>query len=245
MADKILIVDDDKEFREELKDALDDYEVNEASSGESALQFLRRAHEIGVVILDVMMPGLSGTEVLEEIRKNDPDLGIIILTGHSSKDVAIEALKGRADDYIEKPVDIDTLKESIEKLLAFRRREPDIAALDIRGKIEKVKSFTEKNCCKKMTLKEAAQAVCLSPKYLSRIFKEYAGVGFGEFKIELKISKAKDLLKKTGYNVNQISDNLGYENPESFIRQFKKLTGRTPTGYRDKAKSIRKSYRKR
>lgn len=244
MADKILIVDDDQEFREELKDALDDYEIVDVSSGQAALQLLRRAHEISVVILDVMMPGPSGIEVLEELRKSDPDLKIIILTGYSSKDVAIEALKAHADDYIEKPVDIQVLRGTIEKLLASRRRETDMTNVGLQGKIDRVKGFIERNCFKKTTLREAAQAVYLSPKYLSRVFKEYAGIGFSDCKLRLKTVKAKELLEKSGYNVNQVSDKLGYENSESFIRQFKKLTGVTPAQYRNKIKKQKSRSKK-
>ncbi|MDD5254454.1 MAG: response regulator [Candidatus Omnitrophica bacterium] len=240
MADKILIVDDDEDLRSELKDFLEGYEVCEASSGEEALKLLKRAHEIGLMILDVMMPGISGLDVLAEIKKTDPGLGIIILTGHSSKDVAIEALKGRADDYIEKPIDIKRIKDAVERLLGARRGEGDMASLDLKGKMEMVKRFIERNCYKKITLKEAADAVCLSPKYLSRVFKECLRTGFNDYKLAFKIGKAKELLEKSGYNINQISDKLGYENAESFIRQFKKLCGRTPTSYRNKAKETKK-----
>ncbi|MDD4899054.1 MAG: response regulator [Candidatus Omnitrophica bacterium] len=240
MPEKVLIVDDDEEFRQELKDALEDYEPIEASNGMEALKILRRANEIGAIILDVMMPGPSGIEILEEIRKTDPDLGIVILTGHSSKDVAVEALKGHANDYLEKPVDFHVLKDAIEKLLSKRRGEADAASLDLRGKIEKVKRFMERNRFKKTTLKEASQAVYLSPKYLSRLFKEYSKTGFNEYRLKIKIAEARKFLKKSGYNVNQISDKLGYENTESFIRQFKKFTGKTPTQYRNKTKKALK-----
>ncbi len=237
MPEKILIVDDDADFREELRDYLEDYEIAEASSGVEALNLLKRANEIGAVILDVMMPGLTGTDVLGEIKKIDPSLGIVILTGHSSKDVAIEALKGHADDYVEKPVDIGKIKEIIARLLARRNGETDIDASDTKGKIHKVRQFIEKNCFKKTTLKDAAEAVCLSPKYLSRVFKENAGIGFNDYRLKVKIGAAKELLAKSGYNVNQVSDKLGYENTESFIRQFKKLTKYTPTEFRKKIKS--------
>jgi two-component system response regulator YesN len=234
MAEKILIVDDDYDLRGELKDYLDGYDVVEASSGEEALNLLKVANEIGLVILDVMMPGISGLDVLTELKKTDPNLAIIILTGHSSKDVAIEALKSHADDYIEKPLNIGRIKEAVEKLLAKRRGEVEISAMGLKDKIEKVKGFIQRNCYKKITLKEAAEAVCLSPKYLSRIFKEQLRTGFSDYKLALKIEKAKELLDKSGYNVNQISEKLGYENAESFIRQFKKLTRKTPTEYRKK-----------
>jgi two-component system, response regulator YesN len=234
MAEKILIVDDDYELRSELRDFLDGYDVIEASSGEEALDILKVANEISLVILDVMMPGISGLDVLTELKKTDPTISIIILTGHSSKDVAIEALKSHADDYIEKPLNISRIKESIERLLGKRRGEVEISAMGLKDKLAKVKSFIERNCYKKITLKEAAESVCLSPKYLSRIFKEQLKTGFSDYKLALKIEKAKELLDKSGYNINQISEKLGYENAESFIRQFKKLTRKTPTEYRKK-----------
>ncbi|MDD5730310.1 MAG: response regulator [Candidatus Omnitrophica bacterium] len=246
MAEKVLIVDDDREFREELKEALEEYQVLDASSGVEALGMLKRANEIGVVILDVMMPGLSGTDVLREIKKRDPELGIVILTGHGSKDVAVEALRGNADDFVEKPVDIENFKEIIEKLLEKRRRGEDgIDISDINGKIEKIKDFAERNCYKKIGLKEAAEAVCLSPKYLSRIFKQKTGKSFSEYRLKIKIEKARELLSKSANNVNQIADKLGYENVESFIRQFKKLTRKTPTEYRKKNRDQNLATQKR
>lgn len=236
MPDKLLIVDDDPDLRSELRDFLDGYEIQEASSGKEALDMLKRANQISLVLLDVMMPGLNGIDVLNEIKRTDPGLGIVIFTGHSSKDVAIEALKGHADDYIEKPLDIERMKEVIEKVLEAKRGKGDIdiAGNDIKSKIEKVKRFAERNCFKKTTLEDAAEAVCLSPKYLSRIFKEHAGKSFSAYRLQIKIQAAKELLEKSGYNINQISDRLGYENAESFIRQFKKLAHNTPTEYRNR-----------
>jgi two-component system response regulator YesN len=183
-----------------------------------------------------MMPKLNGIDVLNEIKKTDPDMGIIIMTGYSSKDVAIEALKAHADDFIEKPMQIAGLKESIDRLLESKQKDGGVEAGGIKGKLEKVKLFVERNCFKKISLNDASQAVFMSPKYLSKIFKENIGVGFSEFKLKIKSDKAKELLEKTCLNINQISDKLGYENPESFIRQFKKFTRCTPTEYRKKSK---------
>ena len=242
MADKILIVDDDPELRSELKDLLEGYDVIEASNGEEALRILRRANQIGLVILDVMMPGINGINVLSDIKKADPDLSTVILTGRSSKEVAIEALKERADDYIEKPPKPSDIIEAVERLLGKKRCERDVAVLSLKDKIDKVKEFIVRNRFKKITLELAAASVCLSPKYLSRIFRDYERKGFTDYKLAVKIEAAKDLLKKTSYNVDQISYKLGYENTESFIRQFKKITGQTPTEHR---KLFRKKKSKR
>jgi two-component system, response regulator YesN len=244
MGQKILIVDDDLEFREELRDFLHEYEVIEASSGMEAINILKRANEIGLVLMDVMMPGAAGTDVLKEIKKTDPDLDIIILTGHSSKEVAIEALEGSASGYIEKPPDLGKLKEAVGKIIDKKVLGADIGATDIKSRIDKVKLFVERNSLKKIGLNEAAQAVCLSPKYLSRIFKEYCHISFSQFRLRIKIEEGKKLLTKTGYNINQISDKLGYENTESFIRQFKRFVKATPTEYRKKIQKKKRLKKK-
>jgi YesN/AraC family two-component response regulator len=243
MPDKILLVDDDEDFRREFRYSLDEYEVIEASSGLEALQLLKKPNEIDLVILDVMMPGLSGTEVLKEIKNLAPELGIIILTGFSSKEVAVEALKGHADDYIEKPLDIEKTKEIIEHILAKKRGESYLNSNDIKSKIERVKHFVQRNFHKKVSLKDAAVAVCLSPKYLSRVFKQNTGMGFSRYKLAIKVKKAKEFLKKTGWNIEQISDRLGYQNIESFIRIFKKFTVQSPTEFRKKNKVKKKKIK--
>jgi two-component system response regulator YesN len=228
----ILLVDDDSDFREEMAEYLEDYHVIEASDGRQALEMLQKPNDIDLVLLDVMMPGLRGTDVLKRIKQMSPHLAVIILTGYSSKDVAIEALKGSADDYIEKPADIGRTKETIERLLKRTRAKGDIVSGGIEGKLERVKHFLEVNYHKQPGLKDAAVAVGLSPKYLSRVFKERVGVGFNAYRLKTKMDKAKEMLLDTRSSIEQISYGLGYENPESFIRMFRRLTHKTPTGFR-------------
>ena len=229
----ILVVDDDREFREEIKEGLEDYDVIEAADAQSAFEVLKKPNEVDLIILDVKMPGMSGTDALIELKKIAPKTGIIISTGFSSESVAIAALKGHADEYIQKPVSLDRLIGIIERLL--KDTGPDLAAADIKGKVEHVKQFARRNYHKRVGLQDAAKAVGLSPKYLSRIFRQETGKGFSDFKSEVKIEKAKEWLATTGYNVNQISEKLGYQNVESFIRSFKKFVGQTPSEYRKAA----------
>lgn len=228
----ILVVDDSSAFREEFKDNFHDYHVIEASNGAQAIEILKKPNEIDLVVLDVMMPGMRGTDVLKEMKQIAPDLAIVIITGFTTASVAIDALKGHADDYLEKPVNIEKAREIIGAILKKREDGLGINSYDIKGKIDRVKRFAERNFEKMVSLDEAATTVGVSPKYLSRIFKEEAGVGFSNYRVQVKIEKAKDWLSKTGYNINQISDKLGYENTESFIRAFKKIAGCTPSEYR-------------
>lgn len=236
---KILLVDDDSFFRKEFCECFEEYGIIEAGDGEQALGILKKPNELELVILDVRMSGMNGIEVLNKIRKVSPNLRIVILTGYGSKDVAVEALRGQADDYIEKPLNIDTTREIIDNFLGTKRGQPEIGAIDMKARVERVRDFVRRNVLKKVTLKDAAGIVFLSPKYLSRIFREYTGQGFNDYKLALKIDEAKNFLQTTGYTVEQIADRLGYENSESFIRQFKKIAKNTPTEYRKKIKRIK------
>jgi YesN/AraC family two-component response regulator len=240
MTETILIVDDENEFREELKCSLDEYKVLEASNGQEALKILTKPNEIDLVILDVRMPGLSGTEILKIIKKRESGIKVIMLTAFSSKDIAVDALRGQADDYLEKPVDVDKLKNSIENLIEAKKDKNKLDITDIKQKIERVKRFVERNCFKKVSLEDAAKTVGLSPKYLSRVFNEVAGIGFMDYKLKVKIGRAKEILTTTGCTISQLSDKLGFMNPESFMRIFKKVTGMTPTKFRKKKNGKKK-----
>jgi len=175
-------------------------------------------------------------KILKKIKNVAPDKSVIIMTGYSTKNVAIQALKGRADSYVEKPFDIKEMRDIIEQELAARNGDGDPGDMDVFDKVEYVKRYIERNCFKKIALSDAAAAVYLTPKYLSRVFREKARAGFTEYKLKVKIAQAKKILKSTGLSVKQVSVKLGYENTESFIRQFKKITRHTPSFYRKSRK---------
>lgn len=228
MAYTVLIVDDDKNFRSEFREILEEeYDVFEAASGEEAIEIIKKPNIIDLAILDIKMPGIQGTEVLKQLKQLEPGLSIIIFTGYGSKDVIIESLRRHADDFLEKPIKIETTLKRIKELLVNKQSQ-------VKGVIERLKYFIEKNFHKKIGLKDAANVVCLSPKYISKIFKEETGIGFNEYKIRLKMDKAKELLGNNTNNINEIAYKIGYLNVESFVRKFKKLEGFTPSEYRRK-----------
>lgn len=228
------MVDDDPDFREELRDCLDGYTVIEASNGLDALSILRKPNAIDLVILDAVMPHLSGTEVLREIKKIKPSLTIIMLTGQSNKDIAIDALKARADDYIEKPIKVAKFLEVIQSNLSLKARKGFTYTHGIHAKMEQAKQFIDRNYEKKITLENVAGQLNLSPKYFSRVFKQITGQGFNEYRLSVKITHACELLKNSDYTVTEIANRFGYQNLESFIRMFEKIMQTTPKQYRNK-----------
>lgn len=230
----ILFVDDNKEYQQEFCAFFNDYNIINASNGEEALTILKNPNLIDLVILDEKMPGLKGTKILKEIKRLSPDLYTIILTGYSSEQTAIDAIKGHADDYLEKSIGIKKLKVIIDELFIDKNYKKDLDIDDAKAKVEIVKKFLNRNYNKILNLNDISEIIFLSPKYISRIFKEYTGVNFNQYRLNIKIQYAQELLRNTTYNIDQISYKLGYKNAESFIRIFKKIEKCTPSEYRKK-----------
>jgi two-component system response regulator YesN len=236
MPDTILLIDDDKDFRREFVEYFEDYTVLEAENGETGLKLLRSINIIDLVILDVRMPGQKGTKVLQKIKAYDQDLYTIIMTGYSTEEVAIESLKARADDYLVKPVNFFILKESIDRIVKDMNYTSGLDENSIETKIEKIIHYIRRNPHKSFNLNDIAGVMFLSPKYISKIFKEHTGQCFNDYKLNVKVEYARELLLNTGYTIDQISFKLGYKKAESFIRIFKKIMHQTPTQFRRSVK---------
>ncbi len=112
---RVLLVDDERDFLEVLIRRLGkrDVDVRGVSSGEEALQYLQ-AKPIDVAVLDVRMPGMDGLTALRKIKKLDPLIEVIMLTGHASLEVALEGMRAGAFDYLMKPAEIDELLYKIQ-----------------------------------------------------------------------------------------------------------------------------------
>jgi CheY-like chemotaxis protein len=114
---RVLLVDDEQDIIEVIQDRLEAYgfTVVTAGTGVEALQTLAMERFDGV-FLDVKMPEMGGIEALEEIRKKDREIPIIIITSSSTRESAIEALAKGANDFVLKPFEWQELKVKIEKI---------------------------------------------------------------------------------------------------------------------------------
>jgi DNA-binding NtrC family response regulator len=112
-----MLVDDEAPFVDTLTKRLSarNLHIVAAYSGYEALEKLKAANNVDVVILDVKMPGMDGIETLREIKKAYPLLEVIMLTGHATVETGIEGMKLGAFDYLMKPCDIDQLMVKVEE----------------------------------------------------------------------------------------------------------------------------------
>ena len=121
---RILVIDDESSMGEFMRIMLgkEGYSVAAETSAHRALQNLKSAQKnsdkrFDLVITDLMMPEMSGLELLSEVKKIDPELEVIVMTAFGSIDTAVEALKKGAGDYITKPFKVDEIKISIKKTI--------------------------------------------------------------------------------------------------------------------------------
>jgi len=128
----ILVVDDEEIIRDLCSRALKDYRVLEADNGRDALQILNHEH-VDLILVDVMMPIMNGLDLLQQVKDRDAEQLVIVMTGYADKEIILRALKARADDFIQKPINLLQLKTTIAQALekkALRRELIQLKQLD-------------------------------------------------------------------------------------------------------------------
>ncbi|MDP2233685.1 MAG: sigma-54 dependent transcriptional regulator, partial [Actinomycetota bacterium] len=130
MMRRILIVDDEKNMRWVLGQALDvdGFEVVEAADGKEALSSIAEQAP-DIMILDHRMPAPDGMEVLRRLRANGHTFPVIMLTAHGNVETAVEAMKAGATEYLTKPFDLEELKLAIDKALRFSNLSAEVERL--------------------------------------------------------------------------------------------------------------------
>ena len=119
---KILVIDDEKFIQEGCNRILtgEGYDVETSYTGQEGFKKMEE-ESYDLVITDLMMPGISGMEALKKIKKNDPDIGVIIITGYPTPETAVEAIKLGAFDYLPKPFTPDELISVVNKAIEEKK----------------------------------------------------------------------------------------------------------------------------
>ncbi len=122
---KILILDDEQQFTEELSGFFEDdyitYEANNVGDGRRIL----KEKDIDLLILDVRLPGISGLDILKEVKEQFPNIEVIVISAHGDMDTVIKALRLGAFDYLRKPfrfIDLQVAIERSQKFLEMQRK---------------------------------------------------------------------------------------------------------------------------
>ena len=136
----VLVVDDDVEMRELVFDVLKDrgHQISTSGSGQEALKLLAE-QDFAVVLTDLRMKGMLGTELLNEIKRLYPDIAVILMTAFGSVETAVEAMKRGASDYLTKPVKTEEIVRVVERAVRESALRREVSRL--RKEVHKEYSF--------------------------------------------------------------------------------------------------------
>ena len=254
-ATRILIVEDTPEVaRLQMSQLNSDFNYYFAQNGAEGLE---RAAAIvpDLIITDVMMPGMDGFEFCRRLRASGAlnHIPVIMVTAKCTHEDKMAGLEAGADAFLEKPFHADELNVRVVKLLEQRsllqqkwRSAIDDGARDLSGIPESsrkfINDFTDavNNCLKTGELDHntIADALCITRIQLNRKVKAITGLTTTEYISRIRISLAKKLLDNPDMLIGDIAQRCGVEDVAYFSSFFKKATGYTPSGWRNRRKSL-------
>ena len=126
MSTRILVIDDEPNIRRMMRITLetDGYEVEDAGDGKGGLELFGDGSRFDAVVLDQKMPGMDGLETLKQIRRRSPDASVVMATAYASIELAVDAMKAGATDFLKKPLTPDTLRGAVLAAVAKRSSRP-------------------------------------------------------------------------------------------------------------------------
>jgi YesN/AraC family two-component response regulator len=218
-----------------------------AADGEEAVELVE-SRMPDLLVTDIRMPVLSGLQLVDRIRRTNPDLRIIIISGYSEFEYARKAIELGVDEYILKPVDLESLRETLLRIRI--RLESSAAQVDAEfgldgvrpGEADLVRSvslYLQENFRLPYSLERLAEAFGYKPAYLLRLYRRATGSTPTQDLIHLRIDKAKRLLAgHSQLEVKQVAAAVGYDDPLYFSRLFKRETGLNPTAFKDSVRRV-------
>ena len=254
-ATRILIVEDTPEVaRLQMNQLNSDFNYYFAQNGAEGLE---RAAAIvpDLIITDVMMPGMDGFEFCRRLRASGAlnHIPVIMVTAKCTHEDKMAGLEAGADAFLEKPFHADELNVRVVKLLEQRSllqqkwsSDIDDGSRDLGGVPESsrkfINDFTDavNNCLKTGELDHntIADALCITRIQLNRKVKAITGLTTTEYISRIRISLAKKLLDNPDMLIGDIAQRCGVEDVAYFSSVFKKATGYTPSGWRNRKKSL-------
>lgn len=243
----LLLVDDNRDFCEFMADSLsDDYIVLTAENGQEALEVLKNT-DINIVVSDVMMPVMDGTELCRQMKTNIhwSHIPIILLTARTAEESRIESLESGADDYITKPFNFNVLKLRINKFIEWTEKchhdfsqkvdispsEITITSLDeqlIQKAIQVVEEhLTDTN----FSVEILSETLGLSRSHLYKKLMCITGKGPAEFIRIVRLKRGRQLLDKSQMQIAEIAYAVGFNSPKRFTQNFRNEFGISPSDY--------------
>ena len=240
----ILIVEDNVDLRNYLKNELkNEYKVIVAENGQVGLDLALQKFP-DLILTDVIMPVMNGLDLCKNIKTNlkTSHIPLLMLSAKELIKDKLEGIDSGADMYLSKPFDMSILKSSLAQLITSRQimfnkfyngitknANAKTTTLDNEF-IQKTLSFINENISEtELSVEILASKVFLSRSQLYRKIKTLTGVSVNEFIRNVRLEKAKELIKLGNNNINEIGYKVGFSSPSYFTKCFKEKFGYLPT----------------
>ncbi len=236
----ILIVDDDPQVREAHKalveEGLPGYPIGLAENGKTALEMM--AKEVpSLVLLDLVMPDLSGADVLDQMRAdlNLRQVPVIVL---SNKVLSLEDVK-RIESHTHVTLQTKGIWSDAETISALNRAifGTDTLPPHTSGLVKQAIAYLHQNHTRPISRWEIAEAVGVSEDYLSRVFHRELNISPWDYLNRYRVLQSRQLLLHTTEAVGAIARQVGFKDQAYFSRVFHKVTGMSPQAFREAASS--------
>ena len=245
----ILVAEDERIERMALVKVLSDalgegYAIHEAENGRQAVELFRQ-HPIGVAILDIEMPVMSGIDTAQIIHSEAPDCAILFLTAYDRFEYAQNAIRVRALEYLLKPYDDEELLAAVESAIHRPRHgraappaaEPADDGADPRADMAaavaaRMLDFIRTHYQQEISMQDAARALNYSEPYFCRIFKQQFGRSFTAYLSAYRVERAQELLAQPTVSIKDVGRRVGYPDANYFTKVFRRITGQSPSEYR-------------
>lgn len=245
LKEKILVIEDNIELRKYLVDYLSDYyKVYDAENGEEGLKICRQIKPI-LCVADVMMPVMSGLEFCKELKNDEfiSHIPVVLLTALAENVDKVKGYDMGADGYLVKPFEPLLLKTVIENIIKSRLELKVKFSGEVESKIsllthspideefmEKITTLINDNLSEvDLSTDFLCDKLGVSSSKLYRKIKELTDLAPNEFIRTIRLKKAAELLKTKKYNVSEVTNLVGFNDPLYFSRCFKKQFGFPPS----------------
>ena len=248
---KLLFVEDEFYTRNGILQSIDWAglgidQVECASNGREGLEKLSLCPDI--LLTDIRMPYVTGLDIARELKQNDPDAEVIIMSSYSDKEYLFTAISLSVVSYIEKPVQLPELTQALtqavgrrKELLMLRQlvRKPTFASLPdaenprFRHSTRMaLQLISQRYAEEQFNVNTLAEELHMTPVYLTTSFREDTGRTIKRVLTDVRIEAARQFLATTTLSVGEIAHQTGYGNANYFAKVFRQETVASPNEYR-------------
>lgn len=246
---RVVLIDDERIIVEGLRRVIDwerfDCQVvGTAYDGAHGAALIRELKP-HIVFTDIKMPDQDGLTMLAGLKSEFPEMQIAVLTGYRDFNYAQEAIKLGVSRFLLKPSKMDELEEALSAMKEKLDKLPDDSAdaAEHPGDkhaasfiVQQATAYIEQNYDKKLTLQDVADKCYISQWHMSKLINKYTGASFYDLLNNVRIERAKELLKDPRLKIGDIVELVGFSDAAHFSRVFKRTVGMSANEYRNSIK---------